>query len=115
MLAFFAREFPRLEKTWEVSLEERLSHSTQKNMERVTPQSGTHNFNISPDARYAVDIHSTISTPPVATLYSLPSMRVIRVLQDNAPLKSRLAQVSMRPAEFIKGPNVGGVSTRMTE
>ena len=77
-------------------------------MERVTPQAGTHGFNISPDARYAVDIHSTISAPPVATLYSLPSMRVIRVLQDNAPLKSRLAQVSMRPAEFMKVPMPDG-------
>ena len=77
-------------------------------MERVTPQSGTHSFNISPDARYAVDIHSTISAPPVATLYSLPSMRVIRVLQDNAPLKARLTQVSMRSAEFIKVPMPDG-------
>src|SRR6478672_6875764 len=38
-------------------------------MERVTPQSGTHFFNISPDAKYAVDIHSTISAPATATLY----------------------------------------------
>jgi dipeptidyl-peptidase-4 len=77
-------------------------------MERVTPQAGTHAFNISPDARYAVDIHSTISSPPVATLYALPSMRVIRVLQDNAPLRGRLAQVAMRPAEFIKVPMPDG-------
>ena len=78
-------------------------------MERITPQAGTHNFNISPDAKYAVDIHSTISSPAVATLYSLPSMRVIRVLQDNAPLKARLAQVAMRPAEFIKVPMPDGM------
>jgi dipeptidyl-peptidase-4 len=78
-------------------------------MERVTPQSGTHDFSISPDAKYAVDIHTTISSPPVATLYSLPSMNVIRVLQDNAPLKARLAQVAMRPAEFIKVPMPDGM------
>jgi dipeptidyl-peptidase-4 len=78
-------------------------------MERVTPQQGTHSFNISPDARYAVDIHSTIASPAVATLYSLPSMRVIRVLQDNAPLKGRLAQVAMRPAQFIKVPMPDGL------
>jgi dipeptidyl-peptidase 4 len=78
-------------------------------MERVTPQAGTHNFDISPDARYAVDIHSTISSPPTATLYALPSMRVIRVLQDNAALRGRLAQVAMRPAEFIKVPMPDGL------
>jgi dipeptidyl-peptidase-4 len=77
-------------------------------MERVTPQQGTHSFDVSPDGRYAVDIHSTISAPPVATLYSLPSMSVIRVLQDNAPLKTRLAQVAMRPAQFIKVPMPDG-------
>jgi dipeptidyl-peptidase-4 len=77
-------------------------------MERVTTQPGTHFFNISPDARYAVDIHSTINSPPVATLYSLPSMGVIRVLQDNAPLKARLALLSVRPTEFIKVPMPDG-------
>ena len=77
-------------------------------MERVTPQPGTHNFNISPDARYAVDIHSTIGSPATATLYALPSMRVIRVLQDNAPLKARLARLAVRPPEFIKVPMPDG-------
>lgn len=77
--------------------------------ERVTPQAGTHFFNISSDAKYAVDIHSTIGSPATATLYGLPSMRAIRVLQDNAALKSRLAQVAMRPAEFIKVPMPDGL------
>jgi dipeptidyl-peptidase-4 len=78
-------------------------------MERVTPQQGTHNFNISPDAKYAVDIYSTIASPAVATLYSLPSMRVIRVLQDNAPLKSRLAALAVHQPEFIKVPMPDGL------
>jgi superfamily II DNA or RNA helicase len=51
VLAFFAREFPRLEKSWEVSLEERLSHSTQKNLERVTPQ-----FRITPSGEQWFDL-----------------------------------------------------------
>ena len=51
VLAFFAREFPRLEKAWEVSLEERLSHSTQKNLERVTPQ-----FRITPSGEQWFDL-----------------------------------------------------------
>ncbi len=78
-------------------------------MERVTQQAGTHSFSISPDAHYAVDIHTTINSPATATLYALPSMRVIRVLQDNAALRGRLAQVSMRPAEFIKVPMPDGL------
>jgi dipeptidyl-peptidase-4 len=77
-------------------------------MERVTTQPGTHSVSISPDARYAVDIHSTINSPPVATLYALPAMSVIRVLQDNAPLRARLSQLAVRPAEFIKVPMPDG-------
>jgi dipeptidyl-peptidase 4 len=77
-------------------------------MTRVTTQPGTHNVSISPDAKYAVDIYSSIASPAVATLYALPSMSVVRVLQDNAPLKARLAQVDMRPAQFIKVPMPDG-------
>ena len=77
-------------------------------MTRITPQTGTHYVSISPDARFAVDIYSTINTPAVATLYSLPAMSVIRVLQDNAPLKSRLAQLAIKPATFLKVPMPDG-------
>ena len=77
-------------------------------MERVTKERGTHAFNISPDARYAVDIHSTISSPAVATLYALPAMTPIHVLQDNAALKSRLAALSIRQPEFVKVPMPDG-------
>jgi superfamily II DNA or RNA helicase len=57
VLAFFAREFPRLEKTWEVSLEERLSHSTQKNLERVTPQ-----FRITPSGQHWFELEVSYGT-----------------------------------------------------
>jgi len=77
-------------------------------MERVTPESGTHVFDVSPDARFAVDVRSTINTPAVATLYALPSMKVVRVLQDNAALKARWAKLNIRPVEFIKVPMPDG-------
>ncbi|MGI8966636.1 MAG: SNF2-related protein, partial [Limisphaerales bacterium] len=38
VLNFFAREFPRMQKEWSVTLEERLQQSRAKNMERVEPQ-----------------------------------------------------------------------------
>jgi superfamily II DNA or RNA helicase len=38
VLAFFAREFPRIEKEWRVTLEERLERSTEQNLERVEPR-----------------------------------------------------------------------------
>jgi len=77
-------------------------------MERVTTEAGTHAFDISPDARFAVDVRSTINSPPVATLYALPSMSVVRVLQDNAALKTRLAKLAISPIQFIKVPMPDG-------
>jgi SNF2 family DNA or RNA helicase len=38
VLNFFAREFPKLEKEWEVTLEERLERSTHQNLERIEPR-----------------------------------------------------------------------------
>jgi dipeptidyl-peptidase-4 len=55
-----------------------------------------------------VDIHSTIRSPAVATLYALPAMSLVRVLQDNAPLKATLSQLAVRQPEFIKVPMPDG-------
>ncbi len=38
VLNFFAREFPKIEKEWTVSLEERLERSTSQNLERIEPR-----------------------------------------------------------------------------
>jgi superfamily II DNA or RNA helicase len=38
VVAFFARDYSRLEREWEVALEERLERSTRNNLERITPQ-----------------------------------------------------------------------------
>ncbi len=38
VLNFFAREYPKLEREWQVTLEERLERSTQQNLERIEPQ-----------------------------------------------------------------------------
>ncbi len=38
VLNFFAREFPKLQREWQVTLEERLSRSTAQNLERIEPR-----------------------------------------------------------------------------
>jgi len=38
VLNFFAREFPKLQREWSVTLEERLERSTAQNLERIEPQ-----------------------------------------------------------------------------
>ncbi len=78
-------------------------------MSRVTTQPGTHAVSISPDARYMQDIHSSLNSPAVATLHALPAMNVIRVLQDNAALKARIARLAVAPAQFMKVPMPDGL------
>jgi superfamily II DNA or RNA helicase len=38
VLGFFAREYTRMEREWEVTLEERLDRSTRTQLERITPE-----------------------------------------------------------------------------
>ena len=38
VLTFFAREYPRLEKEWTITLEDRLQKSAEKNIERIEPR-----------------------------------------------------------------------------
>ncbi|MEK7676366.1 MAG: DEAD/DEAH box helicase [Verrucomicrobiota bacterium] len=38
VLSFLARDFPRLQREWEVTLEERLQRSASQNLERIEPQ-----------------------------------------------------------------------------
>src|SRR5204863_1495562 len=38
VLNFFARDFPKLQREWSVTLEERLERSTAQNLERIEPQ-----------------------------------------------------------------------------
>jgi dipeptidyl-peptidase-4 len=71
---------------------------------RVTPadEPGTHSYLISPNGHYAVHTWSSFGTPPTTELITLPDHKSVRVLQDNAPLKSRLATIEQGPREFFR-------------
>ncbi len=58
VLNFFAREYPRLEKEWEVTLEERLERSAEQNLERLEPQ-----FQITPSGEQWFDLDVAYGTP----------------------------------------------------
>ncbi len=77
---------------------------------RVTPmnQPGTHDYEFSPDARWAFHTFSTFDTPPVTELVQLPQHRVVRVLEDNKKLRKTMAALITQPTEFIQ-LDTGGV------
>ena len=71
---------------------------------RVTPadQPGTHSYSISPNGRYAVHTWSSFGSPPTIELITLPDHQRVRVLQDNAQLRSRVAGLEQGPREFFR-------------
>lgn len=71
--------------------------------ERVTPadQPGTHDYNISPNAKWAFHTRSTFDTPPVTALVRLSDHRVMRVLEDNQALRDKMESWITRPTEFF--------------
>jgi dipeptidyl-peptidase-4 len=78
--------------------------------ERVTPnQPGTHDYDISPDCRYAIHTFSTIDTPPSFDLVQLPAHRVVRSLLDNNALAQRVGPLTDGPTEFFTVDAGGGV------
>ncbi|QEF97561.1 Prolyl tripeptidyl peptidase precursor [Stieleria maiorica] len=80
-------------------------------LQRITPtdQPGTHDYDFSPDAKWAFHSYSTIDQPPVTDLVEMKGHRVVRVLEENRQLRGRAKAMMERPAEFIQldvGQNV---------
>ncbi len=72
--------------------------------ERVTPGNlpGTHSYDISPDARFAIHTYSTVERPPSIDLVQLPSHRALRVLEDNKGLAAAIAPILQPKIEFYQ-------------
>lgn len=78
---------------------------------RLSPadQLGTHTYKISEDAQWAVHTHSSMTTPPVVDLVSLPEHASIRVLKTQDKLREKLVKVKMPKMEFMKVDIGGGI------
>lgn len=72
---------------------------------RLSPatQAGSHGYDVSPDAHWAIHNFSNVATVPVTDLVELPSHRVVRVLAANAALAAAVRPYN-HPVEFVKVP-----------
>lgn len=72
--------------------------------ERVSPanMSGQHSYQISADARYAIHSFENSSTPRRISLINLTTHREIKLLEDNAALKTKISELGLRQKEFFK-------------
>lgn len=73
-------------------------------IEKITPSAmtGTNSYQVSADARWAVHTHESFMQAPQYRLVSLPEHREVKVLQDNASLRSKLAELAVGEHEFFR-------------
>ena len=83
VLNFFAREYPRLEKEWRVTLEERLDRSTRQNLERVEPS-----FRITPSGEQWFEMKVDYATPGGERFDPADIQRLLRSGQSHVRLKN---------------------------
>lgn len=82
----------------------RVDVKGKQKIERLTPvnQPGTHNYNISADADYAIHTYSNINSPSVIELVNLPEHKVIKTFVENKKLKEKLASLKINAPEFFR-------------
>jgi superfamily II DNA or RNA helicase len=82
VLNFFARDYPRLQKEWEVMLEERLERKTEE-LERVPPH-----FQITPSGEQWFDLAVTYNTSGGEPLSATEIQRLLLTGQSHIRLKN---------------------------
>jgi len=82
VLNFFARDYPRLEKEWKVTLEERLERSAEK-LERVQPR-----CQITTSGEQWFDLHVSYDTPGGQQLEPAEIQRLLLSGQNHTRLKN---------------------------
>lgn len=72
--------------------------------ERLSPetQPGWHDYEFSPDSRWAMHTYSTFAQPPVVELVRFPDHEVVRVVEDNQTLRERVAALRAPETGFTR-------------
>lgn len=73
-------------------------------LNRVSPgkQAGTHDYQFSPDAKWAIHTYSTLDNPPTVSLVELPDHRTVRVLEDYSEIQAKMKFLGRPPTEFVE-------------
>jgi dipeptidyl-peptidase-4 len=84
----------------------RVGLDGQQPAERLTPidQPGTHTYQLSPKAKWAVHTYSSFGSPPVISLINLAGHETVKVLEGNEPLMDKLAAIDRQPVAFFQVP-----------
>jgi len=83
VLSFFAREYGRLQRDWEVTMEERLQRSTSQNLERIEPR-----FEITPSSVQWFDLNVSYATASGEKFSATDIQRLILSGQGHTRLRN---------------------------
>ena len=83
----------------------KLDGSSKK---RLSPMQGTSGATFSAGLKFYVSSYSNANTPPVYELHSADG-KLIKVLEDNVPLKNKLKEYSVSTKEFFVFKNTDGI------
>lgn len=81
-------------------------------LEKMSPdaQKGWHNYNISPNSRWAVHNFSSFGKAPKFEMVNLTNKSVVRVMENNDELQARLDKLKKGAHEFFRIDIGGGVT-----
>lgn len=98
VLNFFAREYPRLEREWKVTLEPRLERSTSQNIERIEPK-----FEITPSGEQWFDLSVSYTSSGGERFSAADVQRLLLSGQSHTRLKSgRIAVIDTGAVEELQ-------------
>ncbi|MBK9140513.1 MAG: SNF2 helicase associated domain-containing protein [Verrucomicrobia bacterium] len=98
VLTFFAREFPRLERDWTVTLEERLERSTRTKLERIEPT-----FRVTPSGQEWFELRVGYETRGGEPLPAAEIQRLLLSGRNHTRLKNgRLALIDTGAVEELQ-------------
>lgn len=98
VLNFLAREFPRLEREWSVTLEERLERSSRQNLERIEPK-----FQITPSGVQWFDLGVVFTASGGETFSAADIQRLLRSGQSHTRLRNgRIAVLDTGAVEELQ-------------
>jgi superfamily II DNA or RNA helicase len=83
VLNFFARDYPRLQSEWEITMEERLERSTAQNLERIEPR-----FQITPSGEQWFDLNVSYQSSTGEQFSAADIQRLLRSGQGHTRLKN---------------------------
>ncbi|UGU17657.1 S9 family peptidase [Sinomicrobium kalidii] len=80
----------------------RASLDGKGKIERITPEkeTGTHKYDISPDGKWAFQNFSRFDIPTRTRLVKLPAHKVVKTMEDNAALSSKIEAIHPSPVTY---------------